>query len=130
MTITPTPNSPKTTETEDTTSSFFDPTLQDETAALVDAIRKRTVEEAQLAGEMTREVYLTFVRQLRDAVEQGHFINPSQIEDSMNQFQHDAEHNWQTMMNDVTGVGDRFTKAAQAAWDILTESDDNDTPEG
>lgn len=120
MTITPPPRSPKPPETE-SASPIFDATLQEETAALMEAIRRRTIQEAQLAGEMTREAYLTTVRQIRETVEHNHLINPTEIETSMGQLQKDAEQNWQLLVNDVTGFGDRLTKAAQAAWDILME---------
>ena len=122
MTITPPPRSPQPPETE-SVSSIFDTTLQEETAALMEAIQRRAVQEAQLAGEMTREAYLSTVRQMRETVEQSPLINPTDIETSVGQFQKDAEQNWQLFVNDVTGFGDRLTKAAQAAWDILTEED-------
>ena len=124
MTITPTPRSPKPPETE-SGSPIFDTALQEETSALMDAIRRRTIEEAQIAGEMTREAYLTAVRQLRETVEQNHLIDSNQIESSLDQFQKDAEHNFQHLMDDVTGFGDRLTKAAQAAWDILMDENPN-----
>ena len=124
MTITPPPRSPKPPETE-STSPIFDATLQEETAALMDAIRRRTIQEAQLAGEMTREAYLTTVRQIRETVEHNHLINPTDIETSMGQFQKDAEDNLQHFVDDVTGFGDRLTKAAQAAWDILMDENPN-----
>lgn len=120
MTITPTPRSPKPPESEPV-SPLFDAALQEETTALVDALRRRTIEEAQVAGEMTREAYLSAVRQLRETVEQNQLINPTDLETSIGQLQQDAEQNWQIFVNDVTGFGDRLTKAAQAAWDILTE---------
>ena len=123
MTITPSPRSPKPPEAE-SGSPFFDATLQNETNALIEAIRRRTIQEAQLAGEMTREAYLATVRQIRETVEQNHLINPTEIETSVGQLQRDAEQNWQIFVDDVTGFGDRLTKAAQAAWDIITE----DTP--
>lgn len=124
MTITPPPRSPKPPE-EESASSIFDTNLQEETAALMDAIQRRAMQEAQLAGEMTREAYLTTVRQIRETVEQSHLINPTDIESSVGQLQQDAEQNWQLFVNDVTGFGDRLTKAAQAAWDILTEEPPN-----
>ena len=124
MTITPPPRSPKPPEQE-TASPIFDATLQEETAALMEAIQRRALQEAQLAGEMTREAYLSTVRQIRETVEQSHLINPADVEHSMGQFQRDAEQNWQLFVDDVTGFGDRLTKAAQAAWDILIDDSDN-----
>ncbi|NET48799.1 MAG: hypothetical protein F6K09_08750 [Merismopedia sp. SIO2A8] len=128
MTITPTPNSPKPPETK-TPTPLFDPLLQEETTALMETIRRRTIEEAELAGEMTREAYLNAVRQLRETVEQNHLINPSQLEESIGQWQKEAENNWQLWVNDVTGFSDRLTKAAQAAWDILTEENNDNPPQ-
>ncbi|MEM9214138.1 MAG: hypothetical protein AAGD25_07290 [Cyanobacteria bacterium P01_F01_bin.150] len=120
MTITPPPRSPQAPEAE-SGSPIFDAALQEETTALMEALRRRAIQEAQLAGEMTREAYLTTVRQIRETVEHNHLINPDEIETSIGQFQKDAEHNWQLFVDDVTGFGDRLTQAAQAAWDILTE---------
>ncbi|NEQ97708.1 MAG: hypothetical protein F6K30_13485 [Cyanothece sp. SIO2G6] len=127
MTITPPPNSPQTTETHET-PTLLDPVLQEETNALIDAIRRRAIEEAEVAGEMTREIYLTTVRQLRETLEQNQVIKPTEIGDVLDQWQKETEQNWQLLVDDVTGFGDRLTKAAQAAWDVMTDADNN-TPE-
>jgi hypothetical protein len=44
--------------------------VQNETMALIEAIKKRAQSEAQGAGELTRDTYLTAVRQIREVIEQ------------------------------------------------------------
>jgi len=122
MTITPPPNTPPTPDSNET-PTLFDPVLQEETTALLETIRRRALEEAEVAGEMTREIYLTAVRQMREAVEQDRTIKPEEIGHAVEQWQKETEQNWQLLVHDVTDFGDRLTKAAQTAWDIITDTD-------
>ncbi|MCU0570570.1 MAG: hypothetical protein MUF49_28845 [Oculatellaceae cyanobacterium Prado106] len=97
--------------------------VQSETEALLEAIKKRAFSEAQTAGEFTREAYLKAVRQAREAVEQNQLFDPERIEKSVEELQQEAERNWQRVVDEVTGLGDRLTEAAKAAWDKLMPSD-------
>ncbi|MBW4545815.1 MAG: hypothetical protein KME25_15410 [Symplocastrum torsivum CPER-KK1] len=51
--------------------------VQNETIALIEAIKKRAQSEAQGAGEVTRDAYLTAVRQIREVIEQDLTTQPS-----------------------------------------------------
>ncbi|HIK15236.1 MAG TPA: hypothetical protein IGS53_08135 [Leptolyngbyaceae cyanobacterium M33_DOE_097] len=93
--------------------------VRQETAALIDAIRKRALSEIQAAGDLTRETYLNAVRQAREAIEQTQLIEPHQIEQSVQQLQQDAESNWHTVVKEVEDFGHRLSEAAKAAWDKL-----------
>jgi hypothetical protein len=93
--------------------------VRNETEALLDAIKKRAQSEAQSAGDFTREAYLKAVRQAREAVEQNQLFEPERIEKSVAQLQQEAEKNWQVVVDEVTGLGDRLSEAAKAAWEKL-----------
>jgi hypothetical protein len=93
--------------------------VRNETEALLDAIKKRAQSEAQSAGDFTREAYLKAVRQAREAVEQNQLFEPERIEKSVVQLQQEAEKNWQVVVDEVTGLGDRLSEAAKAAWEKL-----------
>jgi hypothetical protein len=95
--------------------------VRSETEALIEAIKNRAQLEAQLAGDFTRETYLKAVRQAREAVEQNQLFEPERIERSVEQLQQEAEKNWQLVVDEMTGLGDRLTEAAKAAWEKLVE---------
>jgi len=94
--------------------------VQNETMALIEAIKKRAQSEAQGAGEVTRDAYLTAVRQIREVIEQDKLFDKEQIEYSFKLLQMDAEKNWESIIKEVASFGDRLADAAKAAWDALT----------
>lgn len=94
--------------------------LKNETMALIEAIKRRAQSEAKGAGELTRDTYLTAVRQAREAVEQNKLFDPEQIEYSFKLLQMDAEKNWEAIVKEVSTFGDRLADAAKAAWEALT----------
>lgn len=91
-----------------------------ETAALIDAIKKRAQLEAQSAGSLTRETYLNAVRQAREAIEGNPLIERDRIEYSWRLLQMEAEKNWDSIVKEVAQLGDRLADAAKAAWDVFT----------
>jgi len=99
-----------------------DADLKQETKALVDAIKKRAQAEAKGAGDLTRDAYLSAVRQTREAIEQNKLFDPERIEYSFWLVQKEAEKNWQSVLDEVITIGDRLADAAKAAWDALTSS--------
>ena len=90
------------------------------TKALIDALKKRAQVEAQSAGTLTREAYLSAVQRARTAVEENQLIERDRIEHSFELIQQEAEKNWQSVVKEVADLGDRLTDAAKAAWDVLT----------
>ena len=94
--------------------------LKGATKALIDAIKKRAQSEAQSAGTLTREAYLSAVQRARTAVEENQLIERDRIEHSFEMIQQEAEKNWQSVVKEVSELGDRLTDAAKAAWDVLT----------
>lgn len=94
--------------------------VKSETKALIDAIKKRAQVEAQKAGELTREAYLSAVRQVREKVENEQLIKRDRIEHSFEMIQSEAEKNWHSVVKEVSELGDRLTEAAKAAWEVLT----------
>ena len=94
--------------------------LKSATKALIDALKKRAQAEAQSAGTLTREAYLSAVQRARTAVEENQLIERDRIEHSFEMIQQEAEKNWQSVVKEVSEIGDRLTDAAKAAWDVLT----------
>lgn len=94
--------------------------VKNETAALIEAIKRRAQVEAQSAGNLTRETYLSAVRQAREAIEQNQLIEPAQIENAFDMVQNEAQKNFESIVAEVQELGDRLQAAAQAAWDVLT----------
>ena len=94
--------------------------VRKETKALIDAIKMRAQTEAQSAGTLTRETYLNAVRRARESVERNHLIERDRIEQSFEMIQREADKNWQSIVKEVSELGDRLADAAKAAWDTLT----------
>lgn len=94
--------------------------VKNETMALIEAIKRRAQSEAKGAGDLTRDTYLTAVRQAREAIEQNKLFDPDRIEDSFKLLQMDAQRNWEAIVKEVASFGDRLADAAKAAWETLT----------
>lgn len=94
--------------------------VKNETMALIEAMRMRAQAEAQGAGNLARDTYLTAVKQAREAIEQNKIFDPDRIEYSFKLLQMDAEKNWEAIVKEVSTFGDRLADAAKAAWDALT----------
>ena len=102
--------------------------IQQETTALIEAIRSKAFSEAQEAGELARENYLETVRRIREDIENRKLFDPQRIDEAMQQVQKEVEKDWDGIVKEwnhvvkeVTSFGDRLNEAAKAAWDILTE---------
>lgn len=91
--------------------------VKHETQALIDAIKKRAQSEIQSAGDLTREAYLTAVRQAREAIENDKLIDRDRLEHSFQQIQQEAEKNWNSVMQEMESFGTRLSEAAKTAWD-------------
>ena len=101
--------------------------LKQETKALIEAIKKRAQSEMQTAQDLSREAYLTAVRQAREAIEQTQLIDPDRIEQSVQLIQEEAQKNWQSITDEIHGLGDRLSEAAKAAWNALTQPKSSDS---
>lgn len=94
--------------------------IKQETAALIDALKKRAQTEAQNAGTLTREAYINAVRKARLTLEENDLIKRDRIEHSFELIQREAEKNWESIVKEVAEIGDRLADAAKAAWEALT----------
>lgn len=94
--------------------------VKDETMALIEAIKRRAQVETKNATEFTREAYLNAVRQARETVDREQLFEPDRIAYSFKLLQMDAEKNWESIVKEVSSLGDRLGEAAKAAWDVLT----------
>jgi len=111
---------PQTNEMVEAEMSGESEDLKSETKALIDALKKRAQAEAQSAGTLTRETYLSALRRAREAIEGNQLIEPDRIEYSFHLMQKEAEKNWESITKEVAQLGDRLADAAKAAWDTLT----------
>jgi len=101
--------------------------LKQETKALIEAIKKRAQAEIQAAQDLTRESYLSAVRQARATIEQTQLIDPDLIEQSVQLIQQEAQKNWQSVTDEIHYLGDRLSEAAKAAWNVLTQPKSSDS---
>jgi hypothetical protein len=112
--------SPQTTEMVESQMAGESQDVKDETAALIEALKRRAQSEAQSAGTLTRETYLSAVRQARETIEQNQLIERARIENAFEMVQNEATKNFESIVAEVQELGDRLQAAAQAAWDVLT----------
>ncbi len=112
--------SPQTTEMVESQMPGESQDVKDETAALIEALKRRAQSEAQSAGTLTRETYLSAVRQARETIEQNQLIERARIENAFEMVQNEATKNFESIVAEVQELGDRLQAAAQAAWDVLT----------
>lgn len=105
---------------QDPTMANASDEVKNETMALIEAMRRRAQSEAQGAGNLARDTYLNAVRQAKEAIEQNKVFDPERIEYSFKLLQMDAEKNWESIVKEVSTLGDRLADAAKAAWDALT----------
>jgi hypothetical protein len=111
---------PQTSEMVEAEMSGESEDLKSETKALIDALKKRAQAEAQSAGTLTRETYLSALRRAREAIESNQLIERDRIEYSFHLMQKEAEKNWESITKEVAELGDRLADAAKAAWEALT----------
>lgn len=111
---------PQTSEMVEAEMSGESEDLKSETKALIDALKKRAQAEAQSAGTLTRETYLSALRRAREAIEGNQLIERDRIEYSFHLMQKEAEKNWESITKEVAELGDRLADAAKAAWEALT----------
>ncbi|WP_107668658.1 hypothetical protein [Cyanothece sp. BG0011] len=125
-----------TTDTEDTAitpevvsedSSKTPSEIQQETTALIEAIRSKALTEAKEAGELARENYLDTVRRIRQDIEERKLFDPHRIDEAVKYIQTEVEKDWESVVKEwnsvvkeVSSFGDRLNEAAKAAWEILT----------
>lgn len=111
---------PQTNELVESHMSGESDDLKQETKALIEAIRNRAISEASSAGTLTVETYLSAVRRAREAIEGNKLIERDRIEYSWHMLQQEAEKNLQLVVKEVAELGDRFSDAAKAAWEVFT----------
>ncbi|MGB3207240.1 MAG: hypothetical protein WBB28_19825 [Crinalium sp.] len=102
--------------------------LKREVMALIDAIKKRAQVEAQSAGHLSQDAYLNAVNKAREAITQARvsietnqpLLEKDRIEYSFKLLEMEAKKNWESVVKEVSTLGDRLTDAAKAAWEALT----------
>lgn len=98
-------------------------------AELIEAIKRQAANEAEAAGEMTRESYLQAVARAKATLNtaQGFFLEQEQaLQRNMDEFRDEATQRWEEMMRELEKVSNRFERAVETAWTILTEPEQGD----
>jgi uncharacterized protein YnzC (UPF0291/DUF896 family) len=109
---------PETEKMSTTTEPQSGDELKEATEALIEAIKNLAKAEMEAANDFSREAYLKAVSQARKNIEQIKLIDPDEFEKSFVQVQTEAEKNWNSMLEEMQGFGDRFIKGVQAAWEV------------
>ncbi|WP_272120591.1 MULTISPECIES: hypothetical protein [Spirulina] len=99
--------------------------------ALIDAIKKQAQTQIEAAGDVTRDVYVTAMRQAQDTLKNTGLLLDDQRENldhSIEGLENTAAKNWELLVNDMQKFGDRVDRAVNAAWQILTEPEEPKAP--
>jgi uncharacterized protein YjbJ (UPF0337 family) len=90
---------------------------------LIEAIKRRAQSEVEAAGNSTREAYLVAVKQAEEAIAKTQETSEKyrdELEKSLKIIEQEAHTNWDKLVQEMTGFGDRLRQAADAAWSVLT----------
>lgn len=100
--------------------------------ALIDAIKKQAQTQIESAGDSTREVYVSAMRQAQETLKRTGIVlddQRSNIDSYVTNVEDIASQNWENLLQDFQKWGDRVDRAFNAAWRILTEDHKNDPPD-
>lgn len=93
------------------------------TMALVDAIRKRAKAQAKVTGRWTKETYLEAAQQAKDLLSRREELAQkyrNQLDNALQWIEEEANQRWEPLSAETESWGERLSKAADAAWKILT----------
>lgn len=131
----PKPNETPATDVSPETKAIVDEKLPQESdeikqhlMALIDAIKRQTQTQMEAAGDVTRDVYVNTMRQAQETLKQSGLVLDDQwnsIESSVSGIESLASKNFDVVFKDFQKWGDRMDRAFNAAWEILTEDQDN-----
>lgn len=99
---------------------------------LVDAIKKRAKAQARSTGRWTRETYLEAAQQAKDLLSKRQELSQKykgQLDESFKWIEEEANTRWDSLSSEAEVWGDRLTRAADSAWQILTGTADPDPEE-
>jgi flagellar capping protein FliD len=94
--------------------------------ALIEAIKHRASEQLEATGEMTKETYVSAMRQAKDTLNktEGFFQEQkNSLSQTIDDVENTTTQRWETMLQDMKEMGNRLDRAVSAAWKILTEPD-------
>lgn len=100
--------------------------------ALIDAIKRRAETQLNSTEDITRDACLTAMRQAQETLQKTGSLFEEQrstLERSIAEIEDAATKRWETLVSNLQKMGNRFDRAANAAWKILTEPDAEPKPE-
>jgi hypothetical protein len=99
------------------------------TMALIEAIKKQAQSSLESAEEMGRENYVNTMRQTQTTLKNTGLLFDEQwesLEQTIAGIEDTATKNWESLLNDMKKWGDRFDRAVNEAWKILTEPEESE----
>ncbi|TVQ59717.1 MAG: hypothetical protein EA366_04450 [Spirulina sp. DLM2.Bin59] len=99
--------------------------------ALIEAIKKQSQSQIETAGDMTREVYVSAMRQAQETLKNTGLLLDNQretLDSSISSLEDTAAQKWEEIVSDMQKFGDRLDRAVNTAWQILTEPETKPTP--
>ncbi|MGK7941684.1 MAG: hypothetical protein AB4062_16340 [Crocosphaera sp.] len=87
--------------------------LQQETTALIEAIRSKAFSEAKEAGELARENYLETIRRIREDIENRKLFDPQRIEEAIQYVQKEVEKDWDGIIDILPSTESRDSNTSR-----------------
>jgi L-lactate utilization protein LutC len=93
---------------------------------LIDAIKRQATREIESVETMSRETYVQAIENAQQTLNRAQTFLQAQeeaLEQNVTQVKDDASQKWESVLADIKTMGDRVDRAINAAWMILTESE-------
>lgn len=98
--------------------------IKQKAGELVDLIKKRAESELSAADQITRETYHQAISEAKATLNKTETFFQEQgdaLDQSLKELNDDASRRWDTFVAELKGMGDRFDKAVNSAWDALVK---------
>ena len=115
------------------TKAIVDKNLPDESdevkqkfGELIDAIKRQAIHEMESMEEVSRETYIQALEKAQHTLNRAQTFLQSQeeaLQTNVSQVQDEASHRWENLLADIKAMGNRVDRAINAAWTVLTESE-------
>lgn len=94
---------------------------------LIDAIKRQTTREIESVENLSRETYVRAIENAQQTLNRAQTFLKTQeeaLENNLNQVKAEADQKWDGFLADIQAMGNRVDRAVNAAWKILTESEE------
>lgn len=97
---------------------------------LIDAIKRQATRELESVEDISRETYVKAIENAQQTLNRAQAFLQTQeeaLEANVNQIKDEASQKWEQTLADIRAMGDRVDRAINAAWKILTASEEPPT---